>query len=180
MHNSTIIKQLEHMPLANFSLGADEVVCLTAQDSIESVLELAAANPSIARIYVVDADFRLQGAISVSDLFCEVAPFCQVVHDTSLIPATVFQHGRRRVADLAKPVAAILKAGSSMGALLQLVAQYNCLEIPLVDTDGRLLQIVNARKLLEDYAACRRLDRNGRSRPGNVHGLTMADGKTGV
>ncbi len=95
---------------------------LTAAQAIDRLRELEPDAETIYYVYVVDDDTRLTGVLSLRDLI--VAP-----PDT---PVSSFMHR--------EPVAVDVLANQDEVA--EVVAHYNLLAVPAVDSDGRLVGIV--------------------------------------
>ncbi len=95
---------------------------LTAAQTIDRLRELEPDAETIYYVYVVDADGRLVGVLSLRDLIVARpdAPISEVMYP--------------------EPVAVGLLAGQDEVA--QVVARYNLLAVPVVDDDGRLEGIV--------------------------------------
>jgi magnesium transporter len=95
---------------------------LTAEQTIERLRELEPDAETIYYVYVIDADDRLVGVLSLRDLI--VAR-----------PAT-------RIGDVMIPEPVAVGVLDDVDEVAQLVARYNLLAVPVVDGDGRLLGIV--------------------------------------
>ncbi|MEP6639340.1 MAG: CBS domain-containing protein [Chloroflexota bacterium] len=116
---------------------------LTAGDTIERLRELEPDAETIYYVYVVGADGRLVGVLSLRDLI--VAPPSTPIGEVMI----------------EEPVAVNVRA--DRGDVAEIVARYNLLAVPVVDDDGQLLGIVTVDDAIDTLLPANRRRRVARA-----------------
>jgi Mg/Co/Ni transporter MgtE len=102
---------------------------MTADDTIGYVRQLAPRAESAYYLYVIDADERLVGVLSLRDL---------IVADPATCVVDFMVHSVRHV-----------QTGDDIAEVAQIFGRYNLLALPVVDDDSKLVGIVTVDDIME-------------------------------
>ncbi|MFJ3233775.1 CBS domain-containing protein [Streptomyces sp. NPDC086787] len=119
------------------SLMVQEVVSVTPQTPFKEVAKLLAVH-GLSGLPVVDADDRVLGVISESDL---------VLRQAGAESRTQAMNAR----ELMSQPAITVKVGDSIAVAARTMAQHRVERLPVVDGEGRLVGIVTRRDLLQVF-----------------------------
>ena len=127
-------------------------VCLKAPSSI-SLEELAdlLCRSDRYKVYLEDAEGRLAGVVQAKQIAIKVLELSrQKTDEEDMLPAIAFALNAQTGADLAE-AAVTVDAGTRLKSVLEIMDQNHIREIAVVDADGCIIGILEAKHILAHY-----------------------------